>query len=508
MDLELQRTCLNGHRLIYHQTVTQEETMEGIVPDSKPDMVRIMDATGQPGLFTKELSEGLLRASGMIRASILYLPEGEIGPRSTEIQIPVHISIEDPAIHSNCKVQIMPRACLADARALNPRKVLVRTELTVEIRIFEPEEINVCAGAKAKSHGECLQQKLEQIRKGQISTLREKNFVFSDVLNLPASRPRAKDLLRTRMEVGKTETKIIGSRLVVKGEAGLTVLYGTEDGQIYTARFSMPFSQILEAGGAGEESDSWTEIVVTGLECTLQPGDPGSVAVNVELLIQTFIQEEIAVTLLSDLYSTNCNLEAERTRWAVERILSCEAKRERVRKICECTIPAKSIVDVSLSIGRTNPGRAGEMTDFRTETKVNVLFLSEDDALCSVTYPIQVTCQMPMPEHYTHLCRCRREEELTAVPVTGGLEVRFELEYEVLLVQQEEISYVNGVLELPSPVQTGQLPSVILRMAGEGETLWEIAKAYHSTTADIAAANRLGEEIAPAGMMLIIPRRR
>ena len=59
-----------------------------------------------------------------------------------------------------------------------------------------------------------------------------------------------------------------------------------------------------------------------------------------------------------------------------------------------------------------------------------------------------------------------------------------------------------------SPRDTANQPSIVLRMVGEGERLWDIAKAYGTTTGDIVQANALEEESLPMGQLLLIPKKR
>ena len=40
MELELERTELNGYETVLDTTLTQEETLEAIVPDACPDILR------------------------------------------------------------------------------------------------------------------------------------------------------------------------------------------------------------------------------------------------------------------------------------------------------------------------------------------------------------------------------------------------------------------------------------------------------------------------------------
>lgn len=97
--------------------------------------------------------------------------------------------------------------------------------------------------------------------------------------------------------------------------------------------------------------------------------------------------------------------------------------------------------------------------------------------------------------------------EATAVPVTGGLEVRFEAEFSWTVTREEQVSCVSAVK--PSAVEdVGPRPSVVIRRVERGEALWDIAKSCASTVADICSANTLPGEEAAVGTLLLIPARR
>lgn len=432
MELELQRTCLNGFQMILNRTVVQEETLESVVADTCPDIMRIVDVNGQACMTAREPSAGSLRMSGTVRASVIYIPEGENGPRHAEVQIPFLCTVDDPALHGGCKIQAVPRICGIDARAVNPRKVLTRVEVAVDIRVYAPDQSSACTEASCGKGADGVQQKMEHHEVYQVYAVQEKNFTFSDVLNLPVSKPRAKELLHSRVEPRNLEAKVIGSKLVLKGEVELTVLYSAQEGGACANRFQVPYSQIIELGGAEDESDVTTECAVCGMDCSLQPGEPGAVAVTMELLVQVAVWKNQRITLLSDLYCTSCPLEVEYEAFSVNHLIGGESRRESVRQFCECGIPAKTVVDAVLSIGRVErTGHDGD-TVFRAGTAVTVMFLSEDDALCSVTYPIPVESRFSGERNCEVTCRCTNVGELLVVPVTGGLEVRFELDFSFL----------------------------------------------------------------------------
>ncbi|NCU21716.1 hypothetical protein EOM89_13640, partial [Candidatus Falkowbacteria bacterium] len=69
-----------------------------------------------------------------------------------------------------------------------------------------------------------------------VTGVSEKVFSFSDDVPLPAGRPEAKTILKTKAELECQEAKRIGQKLVLKGEARLWVLY--EGGRSFTRRLN------------------------------------------------------------------------------------------------------------------------------------------------------------------------------------------------------------------------------------------------------------------------------
>lgn len=416
--MELQKTCLEAFQIVSDQIIVQEETLESIVPDACPDILRIVEAAGEASLKTKELAEGSLRLGGSIRASVLYIPEGEPGPRKVEVRIPYVCGVEDPRFHPGGRVVAAPRLCGVDAQTVNPRKVLVRAQLAVSVLVMDPQRLEVSTGASGEEAG--LQQKLEERTTYRVAAVQEKPFQFSDTLNLPASSPAAEELLRSQVEARCLDAKIIGAKLIVKGEAVLRALCRCAGGELTTARFELPFSQILEVPEAQEGADVAVETALCASECTLQPGEPGTLAVSLELLAQAVVREVQGVEVLSDLYCTQCPVETDREELVLNRLLDAGVQRQPVRQLCESGLPVKSVVECSLSIGRLTQTEGENGVGVAAGVLVSVLFYSEDDAPCAAAYPIQAEAALGSERGAVVRCGCRSAGNLAATPVTGG----------------------------------------------------------------------------------------
>lgn len=289
--MELQHKHLDGFRPIYHALLRQEETLESIVPDALPDIARIVEAAGMVLFRQKETVDGSVRVTGTARTSVLYQPDGSEGLCALSLNIPFLCSGDNPAIQSDSQVQVSARVISADAQLLNPRKVLARVELAVEVCVYEAEKSEVCVRADHEEDDSI--QTLEETHKDMVAVdVVEKNFTFSDVLHLPASRPPLEQLLRARAELNCSESKVIGKKLVVKGECILSVLYRSGE-ETACARFELPFSQIMEVKGGGEESFTWADAALIGMDCTARDGN--ELEVNVEALLQAVVRKECEV---------------------------------------------------------------------------------------------------------------------------------------------------------------------------------------------------------------------
>ena len=106
-----------------------------------------------------------------------------------------------------------------------------------------------------------------------------------------------------------------------------------------------------------------------------------------------------------------------------------------------------------------------------------------------------------------------REQQPTPAPTpptpsAGGVEVRFTVEFHCLTTECISVPVVRGARLGEARCSSGVRPSVVLRLAAPGEDIWDIAKAYGTTTQEILQANELEEGTLPTGIMLLIPSTR
>ena len=502
MDMELQRILMEGYQPVSHGMFSQEETLETIVPDACPDISRIVSAVGKVFLKEKELGEGSLRLSGTARVTVLYIPEEETLPRALDVSIPFQCIRDDPQFHAGCPVQATVHAASADARTVNPRKILVRVNLTVWALAYQQERRELSCDVSC-AEGAGVEKLYSPCKCCVIPDVSEKVFTFSDVLRPPASKPDMDELLFYRAELGSIDAKFIGKKLVLKGDIQLIALYrGGEE--LTQVRFELPYSQILDLGEVPDEAEPDVAVALKSVDCRLREGE---LEVTLEALAQAALWVRRSVTMISDAYCIKQPIDVERTPVRLCTMAERSTRRESARKLCESGIPAKQVLDCSIAINSMAGAPVDGGMELTAQAVASILYLSEDDALCGVDVDIPVICRAELPAGCSCSCACRPIGEAVAVPVTGGLEVRFEAEFAWTTVREEQVNCVTD-LKLSTVQPAGPRPSVIIRRVEQGEGLWDIAKSCGSTVGDICSANGLPSGEAPAGTLLLIPSRR
>lgn len=505
MELEFERDAIDGYETLAEVTLCQEETQETIVPDACPDILRIVDVCGQALLNGKQVKEGSASISGMVRLVVLYQPEGGGGLCRMESTVPFNCQTEIAGLTATGRLLAHPRLKKAEARVLNPRKVLLRVELAVELSACQPIHREVCRGATGGEEDGICQKQL-QCEHYYLADVEEKPFVFQDQIRLKSSQGEIPQLLDCHIQTLCTESKRIGNKLLFKGTAETELLLMESSGGLSTCRESLPFSQVIELPNNGEEGDCRVSVDISALHCAPDLDDRQCIQVELELLAQAQIYHRQTITLLQDLYSTSKLTDCDMENQTINRRGEVSVFPQSIRELFETGDSIRSVVNSNLYFGELSQQREGQELVLSVEANLSVLYLDENELVQCARKSVTVSSRIPYVENTRCSCHCVCPGEVYAAPSAGGIEVRFNVEFHCLTICTEKIlSVASAKLGEERGSGEGERPSMVLRLAAPGEELWDIAKAYGTTMEQIVQANELDSEQLPAGMMLLIP---
>lgn len=505
MELELRQETARGWETVCRATLEQEETAEMIVPDACPDIWQVLDGEARLLLQRKEAQDGRGEFSGLLKTTILYQPEGKQGMGSMEVTLPFSLSPDLTNLTRRSHLHVVPRVLSVDVHLLNPRKVLVRVGYCLEIEGFEPQARSLASLAEEpETYG--IRQRTGELRSFQTVYAQEKSFTYQDTLVLPAGRPDAAELLRTRAQCTCTEARIIGNKLVFKGEAFLQLLCRGEDGNLFTGEFHLPYSQIMDAGEESEDGICHMDLLFTDVKCTPDQEDRRSFQVELAVQAQAVLRREITVPVLTDLYSTEYALEVQETACPVCRLLDQGEEQESLRETVE-TQAVSTLLDVQVRLGRASQSQEGEDRILTQEVEIVLLYDGEEGLTAARQ---RATVQHRLPGQGAGSCTFSTEllREPTASSMGEGMEVSCPVAFRWMTLSQEETTVISQVTLGEKRAEHAQSPSVTIRAVRPGEDLWAVAKAYFTTDGEIMEASGLTSgEIYP-GQMLLIPQKR
>lgn len=507
MELELRHEQISCWENVFQSTLNQEGTLEMIVPDACPDIVQILDGEGSLFVQRKEATDGRGSVSGEIRVSILYQPDGGEGLNCIDAVLPLQCAGEDPRITRRCLLHVTPQIQSIDIRLLNPRKVLIRANYSLTVLAYLPGSIAV-AGSAEREENFGLCQKTGEYQTFLAAAVQDKTFTYSDSLSLPSGHAGAAKIMRTRGDCVCSEAKIIGNKLVMKGEVELELLCQGTDSDIRKEHFQIPFSQIMDANDAGEEAISRVSCLITELQVRPEDSADGQmISVELELLVQAIMSRNATCPMLQDIYSTEYGMQAEQQVYSAASLRDMDSAVENVREVLETGIRPDSILDVLVRPGKLITGRDGGEISLSVDADVCILVMAEDGCVHAVRRKIAVSHRMTGSELYEY--RFDSSVGKKSAVITGaGIEISFSMEFQWTVLERRSVTgIVRATLDETKKRDSSDLPHLVVRPVREGESLWEIAKAYCASGQAILNANQLQSEELFPGQMLLIPRR-
>ena len=510
MELELKKEHFDCYRPGAPVLSTREESAETIVPDYSPDVGRIVDVSACLLPRSQTITDGRLNVEGSIRLTLLFMAEEAQGLRSLEYTIPFEQSERLP---DGCeKVSVEGRVCNPEVRLLNPRKLFTRLDVEWRFTPYCRETLAVC-GEIPDQEAYAIETLREKHEVSLIRAIGEKDFVFSDELTIPSGREAVCELLRTRIKPRVTETKSIGSKAVLKGVVCVSLLYASEDGKLCSYSEELPFSQILDGVAEGEGGDISASTVLNLSGCEIHTGgegtDGGGHTVSVKLFMNAFVvlRGTETVNCITDLYSTAYEFDAQTERVELWRAPETLTVTQSVREQLDTGTEVKCVLSADVCFGGASARQEGERTVLRAPATVSALYLDESDVPRAASRRIEVAAESAAGGEVQVEAVC--SGDITANINANGIELRFPADFTVLSAEATPCVCLTKLSVEKPDAQSCDLPSLVLRALCEGETLWDIAKQYRTTIAEILSANELsGSAAAEAGQMLLIPRKR
>ncbi len=496
MEIIFESRDTSVYREYCNQIRRTQESVECVVPDTEADIEKIASAQSGVYLKSKDLSARGVVISGEVFATVLYIRDGQAGISSIRVRKAFTLEYEADAPESETLTQIALYVQGTDVRVINPRKISVSFEIEGVLSCYRNERLCVetvlpdsTAGLHIKTETQTLTLPNAVCEK---SFSLNEQFVFSDGQTAPTC------LISEKASLQISDCQLLGSKMVVKGSAELMICgQSDKDAILRTYQYSAPFSQIIDIGAEGMQYCT-VRPELTGAYFDLIDTISGEKALDLELhaVIQLVCFECRTIRCVSDAYSNR--MPGELVRRTLEFALASEAAVETLRteervglmeKAAELVTVFPSLSRVSSDDGKLSAAVTLDFLYFDADGKLSAcrrtIALSED----LEGRQLQILRIGPV--------------QWSAKPDGEYADCSVSVELICCACENETISSVTGiVLDEERAYLQGSLPTLTLARR-EGESLWALAKRYHSSEEKI---RELNEDADNSTRMLLIPK--
>ena len=496
MEISFDNKCINTFREIYHQTKKIQESAESVVPDTDDDIGRIAAVHSWVILKSKDLTSRGVLISGEASAALLYITESQESMSFVRLSKSFSIEYEVPDAGTDAVAQIGLSIANAEARVINPRKVSVTFEICGELSCYRQESVclesalpaDVCSGLHAR---------YESAELTFTNAACEKTFAINEQFTFPSGKPVPSRLVAAQVDFSVSDSQLIGSKVIVKGSADISACYLSDEVN-YPVRteFSTPFSQIVDIGQ--ERIDGCNvRIELTGAYFDITDIINGDKSLDAEIhaVMQIVSRSRERMVYIADAYSNVMPAQCNVLQCRFDMVSDIQKVKltadERISIVDDCT----DVLSAFLTVAHISQ----EQTKLTASVNMDVVYRTNQGQISAVRRSISMEGESASGGMRISGARLT---DVYLRPDGQFVDGHLALELSCLTCSSVELKKVESVeLNEEEKYDTSMFPAVTL-VRPDGETLWELAKQYHSSMEKISAANKLDEEN-PARLLLI-----
>ncbi len=491
----LESECL---KLIYSDKITQEGSIELVIPDTCGDVGKILDVRGQLLINSnKSVSDGLI-VSASVEVDIIFLDEDGDSIHTVSVQLPFEFDQTIKGATEDTDAVISMEMCRLDARTLNPRKLLVRAELSADIRCYNEDKFVLWETLEnPEEYG--IHLKREDIEHSLIMDIGEKSFTVSDEYNMPSDQTGDARTLSCVTEICIDDVKTVGNKVIFKATAKTNAVFLCSDMDISSANFETQFSQIIETDSVRENAQVNIIPYITASDFVFLPDrEEGVIAANIKVCVQAICVANRASVYVADAYSNKFSIEAVTADVPVFSLIPSKQMKLRLEGSCG------SEIDKVLYIycGGVCSDINGSKLDFTA--RICGVGTNSDGLCVPLSATLRGSQELDLEANQRvdifDICCC-------APDLSDEGRIELEISYCISVRDDEQIDALCAIeVDEEMPVNSESRPSLVILCANYDASLWSLAKEYCSTIEAIRDANSLCGEFDEKTRPLLIPK--
>lgn len=269
-----------------------------IVPDTKQDIVSILDGNFYCYFSKVEILNERIKVNGNVDAYISYISVGEdtVGLKTI---FGFEDAWEDNTIDEKMNLQYHIEILKQDIKIVNERKISISLVLKIEYDAYGIDEITIF-------------DNFEEIEDIQLNSQKTNmNSIIGISSNMASMKEEIKvenhdmisDILKLDTSILNKEVKISYHKVLTKADLKVHIIYLTKDGRVGKVEEKFPIMSFMDIENVKEDHICSTDYQMRNSVINLNYGEENAISVQMEYEIICKVFETKEQEIVNDLYS-------------------------------------------------------------------------------------------------------------------------------------------------------------------------------------------------------------
>lgn len=521
--MDFKTAQITSNQIVCHSDtqITLENDMN--VPDSKPDIDKIIKVEGNISSNVVASLDGKVNIKGTLDYFILYTSNDDIVPihnLAGSINFDEMIALEDvtEGDEINCHFEIDD----CQANLINSRKLSINAIIGIHCCKPQSDYYEAVSSLMADENMESinsdgLYSKMKNITYTHLVIQKNDIHRIFEELTLPKAKPSIDSVLYFNIRPLNVQTKVVEDGVRLMGDLNVFVLYTPENEERSLEYFEteVSFDEIINCNDCNEDMIPDIDVSVGTRELNPKPDEDGEnrlVSFELTLKLQMKFYENKEAQILDDAYSTAMELEPVRKKMSLNKLIMKNQSSlrlseqfpiespDKILQICNATgkitIDEQQIVDGGIHLDGV--------------LLLDILYMTENDAsplsIERAVVPFSHTIEI---DNLSQECYYELQFDINNINVimidSSEIEVKVNITLCAIAFQNFDESFISDIATAPLDFeQLHKLPGIVGYYASSDTPVWDIAKKYRTTVDSIKELNEINSDIVHKGDKLLL----
>lgn len=508
MECKITGDAVVINEVFYDGVTEQPVDTDFTLPDYCPDIGKILKCRATPRITLRALKKDQLTVEGVTRLEVIYLDGRDKHIRCCEHEVPFSVKIPLNNCPETAVAEAAAKVEYINCRAVSQRKIDIHGAFSLRISVTLQKTNDVLTNVE----GAGIMVKKQQCEISTVIGRTQAAFSISEALELASGKPPIASVVRTGALLKIAECKPISNKLILKGEAILKVVYTTEpEGKVESMEYLLPFNQFLDMAGVDDSCETACRAEISSMEINLRTDSDGEyrrMSVDIRAFADASAYKNRSVSMISDAYSVECELDTERRYMEFERYCGTASGKTNCVGLIDTGKELSQILDSWCELGGVETNLRGGKVYVSGKTMFYAIAecIDGDKEFVEKSVPFEYEISLPYSISEGHaVCDTGVTGCTYTISGTSKIDIKAEVSVAACVYEDIKLPCICSVTPDTSRVKNRENePSVVIYFAEAGEELWNIAREHNASVESIQSDNDISCETLEENHMLLI----